>query len=79
MPDMTDTVALLMLWSQLLTCLLVIGVAGYWLSHYGSAIGSLTGMAGSWVGFTLLVRVVNDKVQPIVARGRADGNRDLQI
>lgn len=46
-----------MLWSQLLTCLLVIGVAGYWLSRYGSAIGALTGMAGSWVGFTLLAGV----------------------
>ncbi|MFZ2650581.1 MAG: sodium:calcium antiporter [Burkholderiaceae bacterium] len=45
------------LWSQLGACLLVIGIAGYWLSRCGGVIGERTGMTGSWIGFTLLAGV----------------------
>lgn len=57
MPDTPDAISLLILWSPPITCMLVIGGAGDWLSHYGRAIGSLTAMAGSWIGFTLLAGV----------------------
>jgi cation:H+ antiporter len=37
--------------------LVVIGIAGYWLSRCGGVIGERTGMTGSWIGFTLLAGV----------------------
>lgn len=57
MPELTAATSTLTLWGQLGLCLAVIGVGGYWLSRFGSRIGELTGMSGSWVGFTLLAGV----------------------
>ena len=44
----------MMLWIQLLICLVVIGYAGYFLSRYGDIIAEKTGMSASWVGLILL-------------------------
>ena len=57
MPEVIDFSSAPGLWGQLGLCLAVIGVAGYWLSRFGSLIGALSGLSGSWVGFTLLAGV----------------------
>jgi len=44
----------LIIWLQLLLCLIVIGFAGYYLSRYGDIIAEKTGMSASWVGLILL-------------------------
>jgi cation:H+ antiporter len=44
----------MILWLQLLICLVVIAYAGYNLSRYGDIIAEKTGMSGSWVGLILL-------------------------
>jgi cation:H+ antiporter len=44
----------MILWLQLLICLVVIAYAGYNLSCYGDIIAEKTGMSGSWVGLILL-------------------------
>lgn len=44
----------MLLWLQLLLCLVVIGYAGYFLSRYGDIIAEKTGMSASWVGLLLL-------------------------
>ena len=44
----------MMLWLQLLLCLVIIGYAGYFLSRYGDIIAEKTGMSASWVGLILL-------------------------
>jgi len=47
------------LWLQLLLCLVLIAVAGYQLSRYGDAIAEKTGMSRSWVGLALLATVTS--------------------
>jgi len=44
----------MLIWSELLVCLAVIGYAGYFLSRYGDIIAEKTGMSASWVGLILL-------------------------
>lgn len=44
----------MIIWLQLLLCLIVIGFAGYYLSRYGDIISEKTGMSASWVGLILL-------------------------
>ncbi|MDZ4212636.1 MAG: sodium:calcium antiporter, partial [Methylotenera sp.] len=44
----------MMLWLQLLICLVSIGFAGYYLARYGDIIAEKTGMSASWVGLILL-------------------------
>lgn len=44
----------MLLWSELLICLVVITYAGYYLSRYGDIIAEKTGMSASWVGLALL-------------------------
>jgi cation:H+ antiporter len=42
------------LWLSLLTCLVIIGFSGYYLSVNGDIIAEKTGISSSWVGLTLL-------------------------
>jgi cation:H+ antiporter len=42
------------LWLSFITCLVIIGFAGYYLSVYGDIIAGKTGMSASWVGLILL-------------------------
>jgi cation:H+ antiporter len=42
------------LWLSFITCLVIIGFAGYYLSVYGDIIAEKTGMPASWVGLVLL-------------------------
>lgn len=44
----------MILWLQLLLCLVIIGYAGYFLSRYGDIISEKTGMSATWVGLILL-------------------------
>lgn len=44
----------MIIWLQLLFCLIVIGYAGYFLSRYGDIIAEKTSMSASWVGLILL-------------------------
>lgn len=44
----------MLLWLQILICLVVIGYSGYFLSRYGDIIAEKTGMSASWVGLILL-------------------------
>ena len=47
------------IWCQFVLCAMLIGVAGYQLSHYGDVIARRTGMSGSWVGLALLATVTS--------------------
>lgn len=42
------------LWFQLLLCLVLIGIAGWFLSRNGDIIAEKTGLSGSWIGLLLL-------------------------
>ena len=44
----------MLLWLQLLLCLIVIGYAGYFLSRYGDIIAEKSGISASWIGLILL-------------------------
>ncbi len=44
----------MLLWLQLLFCLVIIGYAGYFLSRYGDIIAEKSGISASWVGLILL-------------------------
>lgn len=44
----------MLLWLQLLICLVVIGYAGYFLSRYGDIIAEKSGISATWVGLILL-------------------------
>lgn len=44
----------MVLWLQLLFCLAVISIAGYFLSRYGDIIAEKSGISASWVGLILL-------------------------
>jgi cation:H+ antiporter len=44
----------MLIWLELLICLVTIGYAGYKLSRYGDIIADKTGMSASWVGLILL-------------------------
>lgn len=44
----------MLIWTELLICLAVIGYAGYFLSRYGDIIAEKTGMSASWIGLILL-------------------------
>lgn len=44
----------MILWLELIICLLVIAYAGYYLSRHGDIISEKTGMSASWVGLILL-------------------------
>ncbi len=44
----------MLLWLQLLLCLIIIGYAGYYLSRYGDIIAKKTGVSASWIGLILL-------------------------
>lgn len=44
----------MLLWLQLLLCLVIIGYAGYFLSRYGDIIAEKSGVSASWVGLILL-------------------------
>lgn len=44
----------MLLWLQLLICLVVIGFAGYFLSRYGDIIAEKSGISASWIGLILL-------------------------
>jgi cation:H+ antiporter len=41
-------------WLQLLTCLIIIAYAGYFLSRYGDIIAEKSGISASWIGLILL-------------------------
>ena len=49
----------MVIWLQLLVCLIAIGFAGVKLAHYGDAIADKTGMGGTWVGLVLLASVTS--------------------
>lgn len=63
---MTVINAVLAVWLQFLTCLLLVGYAGVKLTVYGDAIADKTGLGGSWIGF-LLIGVVTS--MPDLANG----------
>jgi cation:H+ antiporter len=44
----------MLLWLQLLICLVIIAYAGYFLSRYGDIIAEKSGISASWVGLILL-------------------------
>jgi len=44
----------MLLWLQLLICLVTIGYAGYFLSRYGDIIAVKSGISASWIGLILL-------------------------
>ncbi|MDD2720686.1 MAG: sodium:calcium antiporter [Gallionella sp.] len=44
----------MVLWLELMCCLLVIAYAGYFLSRYGDVIAEKSGLSASWVGLILL-------------------------
>lgn len=44
----------MLLWFELLICISVIGVAGYFLSRYGDIIAEKSGLSASWIGLILL-------------------------
>ena len=44
----------MLIWLELLFCLVVIGYAGYFLSRYGDIIAEKSGVSASWVGLILL-------------------------
>jgi len=47
------------IWAQFALCVLLIGVAGFKLSHYGDVIAEKTGMGGTWIGLILLASVTS--------------------
>ncbi|MDJ0957326.1 MAG: hypothetical protein QNI91_10725 [Arenicellales bacterium] len=49
----------MLIWSQFLVCLVVIGLAGVKLSQYGNAIADKTGLGGTWIGLILLATVTS--------------------
>lgn len=51
--------SLLLIWSQFLFCVLLIGVAGLRLSRYGDAIAAHTGLSRSWIGLVLVATVTS--------------------
>ncbi|MBI2379426.1 MAG: sodium:calcium antiporter [Gammaproteobacteria bacterium] len=48
-----------MIWLPLGACLVVIAIAGYYLSRFGDVIAEKTGLSGSWVGLMLLASVTS--------------------
>ncbi|HMM46384.1 MAG TPA: sodium:calcium antiporter [Thiobacillaceae bacterium] len=48
-----------LIWTALLACLAVIGVAGVRLAHYGDIIAEKSGMSSGWVGMILLASVTS--------------------
>ena len=48
-----------LVWFQLGLCMVLIGVAGTYLSRYGDAIAEKTGLGGGWVGLVLLATVTS--------------------
>ena len=48
-----------MIWFAFIVCLVVIGVAGVKLCHYGDAIADKTGVGRTWVGLVLLASVTS--------------------
>ncbi len=55
-PTMKD---LITIWSSLVVCLVVIGIAGVRLSRYGDIIAEKSGMSRGWVGMLLLASVTS--------------------
>ncbi|HVY64783.1 MAG TPA: sodium:calcium antiporter [Gammaproteobacteria bacterium] len=49
----------MLLWLQLLLCLVLIGTAGFHLSRFADAIAEKSGLTASWVGLTLLATVTS--------------------
>lgn len=49
----------LLIWTQFVVCVVLIGAAGARLIRYGDAIASLTGMSRSWVGLILVATVTS--------------------
>ena len=48
-----------MIWFEFFICIVVITIAGFYLSRYGDAIADKTGMGGTWVGVILLATVTS--------------------
>ena len=48
-----------LIWSSLLACLVVIGIAGVKLSRYGDIIAEKSGLSRGWIGLTLLATVTS--------------------
>jgi cation:H+ antiporter len=46
-------------WLQFLLCVVLIGVAGTYLSRYGDVIAEKTGLGGTWIGLILLATVTS--------------------
>jgi len=51
--------ALTTIWLQFIVCAVLIGGAGYQLSHHADAIARRTGLSGSWIGLALLATVTS--------------------
>jgi cation:H+ antiporter len=49
----------MLLWLQLLLCLVLIGAAGFQLSRYADAIAEKSGLSRSWIGLALLATVTS--------------------
>lgn len=49
----------MLLWLQLALCLVLIGAAGFRLSHYADAIAEKSGLSRSWAGLALLATVTS--------------------
>jgi cation:H+ antiporter len=49
----------MLLWIELLSCLTLIGVAGFQLSRYGDAIADKSGLSRSWIGLALIATVTS--------------------
>lgn len=45
---------MVLVWAKFLVCVLIIGIAGTYLSKYGDAIAEKTGLGGLWIGVVLL-------------------------
>ena len=49
----------MLVWSQFLLCLAIIGFAGAKLSRYGDAIADKSGLGGTWIGLVLPATVTS--------------------
>ena len=48
-----------MIWFEFIVCVMVITIAGIYLSRYGDAIADKTGLGGTWIGLILLASVTS--------------------
>lgn len=53
----------MLLWMQLLSCIVVIGYAGFFFSRYGDIVAGKTGASASWISLGLfLLSILNIRI-----------------